>query len=86
MDGANIAKVPVLLEIAAAAGLPRDEARAVLAARQYRSRVDADWQRSRDKWVTAVPTFLIDGDRLVGAQPYEALTGLVEAHGAARRR
>jgi predicted DsbA family dithiol-disulfide isomerase len=85
VDGKNIAKMPVLLEIAASAGLPLDTAETVLRTRQYKSRVDADWQRSREKWVTAVPTFLIDDDRLVGAQPYPALAGLVEAHGVSKR-
>jgi predicted DsbA family dithiol-disulfide isomerase len=50
-----------------------------------RSAVDADWVRSRTLGITGVPTFVVDGQRLVGAQPYEVLTEFVESAGARRR-
>jgi predicted DsbA family dithiol-disulfide isomerase len=35
--------------------------------------------------VTAVPTFILDDRRLVGAQPYEALARLLEENHVKRR-
>ncbi len=84
-EGKNIAKMDVLTDLAEAAGLSGQEARRVLEEGRYRAAVDADWNRSRELGVTAVPTFILDGRRLVGAQSYEALVKLLEDNQAARR-
>jgi len=84
--GRNIGHLEVLIELAAAAGLDPQEARMVLTQSRYQSAVDADWQRSRDLGITAVPTFQIQGRRLVGAHPYEALRDLALAAGATLRK
>jgi len=81
VDGKNIAKIPVLLDLAASVELPREEAAAVLETRAFKTVVDADWNLSREKSITAVPTFVMNQDKLVGAQPYETLVKLLEAHG-----
>ncbi len=47
--------------------------------------MDADWVLSREKGVTAVPTFIVNQDRLVGAQPYEMLEEMVIANGVEKR-
>jgi len=47
--------------------------------------VDADWSLSQEKGITAVPTFVMNQDKLVGAQPYEMLERLMEANGVKRR-
>ena len=39
--------------------------------------VDKDWSHSHEMFITSVPTFLINEQRLVGAQPYEALKQLM---------
>ena len=85
VDGRNIAAIPVLVELASSVGLAGDEAAAVLVTRTFKEAVDADWALSRTRSITAVPTFVMDQDRLVGAQPYEALEGLMQAHGVKRR-
>jgi len=72
-DGKNIARVDSLLDTVAAVGLNPAEAHTHIEERTYRLAVDADWQRARQLGITAVPTFLWDGRRLVGAQPYQAL-------------
>ena len=69
-DGANISDVDTLVSIAEEVGLPGDTAREVLENRSYRSQVEADWQRAREVGVTAVPTYLMGGQRIVGFQPY----------------
>jgi predicted DsbA family dithiol-disulfide isomerase len=84
-DGKNIAKVPVLLDLTESAGLPREEAASVLATRAFRAAVDADWVLSREKAITAVPTFVMKQDKLVGAQPYDILEKLMAANGITKR-
>lgn len=66
-------------------GLSEDQAREVLASRRFRAAVDADWQRCRDFGITAVPTFVVGNQGLVGAQSYEMLESLVVKGNAARR-
>jgi predicted DsbA family dithiol-disulfide isomerase len=84
VDGKNIAKFPVLLELAASVGLPREEAEAVLSTRAFKDPVDEDWAISRARGITAVPTFVIHQDKLVGAQPYETLKEFMAANGVSR--
>jgi len=73
VEGWNIAKKDVLTRLAASVGLPEGEAREVLESRRFKAAVDEDWSLSRQWGITAVPTFVLDGAGLVGAQPYEAL-------------
>ncbi len=80
-DGINIAKTPSLLDIAASVGLPREEAEAVLVKRTFKADVDEDWSLSQKNGITAVPTFVINKNRLIGAQPYEMLERLMEETG-----
>ena len=82
VDARNVGEVDVLLEVAQAVGLPVDAARAVLEERTFKDAVDADWQKSRQIGVTGVPTFVAGGFGVVGAQPYEALEGLMNEVGA----
>jgi len=84
-DGQNIALPAVLAAAARSAGLPADEALEVVKTRRFKEAVDRDWLRSRQIGVTAVPTFMIDETRLVGAQPYKVLEKFVAEAGAGRR-
>ena len=85
VDGRNIAKPDVLAGVAQAAGLSEREARETLQTRSFRDAVDADWTLAGSMGIEAVPTFVLDGGTLVGAQPYEALEGLLLDHGVKRR-
>ena len=85
VDGKNIAKIPVLVELAASVDLPSEEAREVIAARTFKDAVDEHWSISRQKSITAVPTFVINQEKLVGAQPYEMLKKLLEINRAKKR-
>jgi predicted DsbA family dithiol-disulfide isomerase len=78
VDARNIGDPEVLVEIAAAAGLPAEKAREVIEKRTHRAAVDADWERSRRYGVTGVPTFVIGNRGVVGAQPYAVLEELVK--------
>ena len=85
VDARNIGDPDILVEIAGAAGLDQDAARAVLETRSFKDAVDADWAKSRDYGVTGVPTFVAGQYGVVGAQPYEVLEQLLEKVGARRR-
>ena len=84
-EGLNLAKMPVLLELAQKAGLPETEAEKILVNRTYKEKVDRDWAESRFKSINAVPTFVMGQHKLVGAQSYQALTGLVTNYGVIAR-
>jgi predicted DsbA family dithiol-disulfide isomerase len=77
VEGRNIALVDEVVPIAEAIGLPGDEAREVLAAGSFAAAVDADWQRARELGITAVPTHLCAGKKLVGFSPYEDFVRLI---------
>jgi predicted DsbA family dithiol-disulfide isomerase len=76
-DGLNIAEIPVLVELAESVGLKGAEE--VLSKGAFKEAVDDDWKYSRDCGITAVPTFIANGRRLVGAQPYNVLEELIKA-------
>jgi predicted DsbA family dithiol-disulfide isomerase len=79
-DGKNIAKVPMLLDLAESAGLSREESSEVLSARLFKDAVDADWILSRKIGITAVPTLVMGLDKLVGAQSYDTIVRLMSAN------
>jgi predicted DsbA family dithiol-disulfide isomerase len=86
VEGKNIAKIPVLLDLADSAGLSRKTAAVILEERSFAEAVDSDWKAARMKGITAVPTFLMNFNRLVGAQPYEALEKMMTANHVEKRR
>ncbi|OQW98488.1 MAG: hypothetical protein BWK74_04450 [Desulfobacteraceae bacterium A6] len=75
----------MLLDLAESAGLPREEAAVVIKTRSFKAAVDADWTFSREKEITAVPMFVMQQDRLVGAQPYDMLERLMAANNIKKR-
>ncbi len=78
VDARDISDADVLVEIAAAVGLPADQAREVIEKRTHQAAIDTDWNKSHQYGVTGVPTFVAGGHGVVGAQPYEALEQLVK--------
>ena len=85
VDRRNIGDLDVLLDVVANAGLDAEAAREALTSGQFREQVDEDWQKSHGYGVTGVPTFVAQGQGVVGAQPYEVLAGFLEQLGARRR-
>ena len=86
VNSRNIGEVDELVGIAESVGLSREEARSVLEKRIFRAAVDADWTRSRELNITAVPTFVINNRSIVGAQPHEVLEEFIKAGGVERRK
>ncbi len=73
-------------QIAGTIGLDVRMAAQVLAERTFKAAVDRDWEYSRTHGITAVPTFMVAGRQVVGAQPYQALVDLVTAAGGNKRQ
>ncbi len=84
-DGKNIAKIPKLVDLAISVELPGKEAQKVLETRAFKEAVDLDWSRAYAMGVTAVPTFVLKQQAVVGAQPYEALEQLMKANNVKKR-
>jgi predicted DsbA family dithiol-disulfide isomerase len=77
----NLADQKVLEDIAVSIGLDGEKARNVIAQRSFKVQVDADWKLAAENTISAVPTFMINGERLVGAQSYDKLKTLMHRHG-----
>ena len=84
-DGLNIGDPVILVKLAAEIGLPSGQAERVIQERTYRDAVDRDWALSMQKGVTAVPTFVLGGRAIVGAQPSSVLEDFLEESGVPLR-
>lgn len=85
VDGQNIGKTSVLVRLAESIHLNGKDAQKVIQDRTYKDAVDLDWKRSYELGVTAVPTFLFNNQRLVGAQNFETLEEFLMSNNAIRR-
>ncbi len=86
VDGKNIGKIPVLTDIASSVGLPAEHVAKVLAAGVFKENVDGDWALAEEMNILVLPTFLVNRDRLVGAQPYHKLQRFVEKNDVVMKR
>jgi len=86
VEGINIGKANELIRLVRSIGLPGDQAQAVLDTRSFKQAVDADWQRSHALGITAVPTFMVNNAKLVGAQSYEVLEQFLIGEGGRQRK
>ena len=84
-DGKNIAKPGVLAGLVNAVGLPEKEARTVLKKGSFREAVDSDWELAYQLGISSVPTFVLDNEAVVGAQPYEVLEQFLLEKGVKRK-
>ena len=81
VDGKNLAKIDILVDIVEGLSMNGEAARHVLEERRYKDAVDRDWQEAYARGITAAPTFMARGMRLVGAQSYAALETFITAGG-----
>jgi predicted DsbA family dithiol-disulfide isomerase len=84
-EGKNIGTISELVSLAGQVDLPEKEATEVLENRSFRDTVDRDWEHSRKMGVTAVPTFIMDSQAIVGAQPYEVLDQFMKERAVTER-
>jgi predicted DsbA family dithiol-disulfide isomerase len=85
VDGRNIGKTAILAAIAKGIGLSEKEVDEVLDKGSFRDAVDSDWNLASRLGISCVPTFVVDGDSVVGAQPYEVLEQLLLKKGIKRK-
>ena len=85
VDSKNISKTDVLVDLVKAVGLPEKEAREALQTRAFREVVDSDWALAHRRGISAVPTFVLDHQVVVGAQPYELLEQFLLNNGVERK-
>ena len=62
-----------MIDLAESIGLSGEEAENTIENRPFQKEVDADWSYSHEMNVTAVPSFLVDQKKLIGAQSYDVL-------------
>ena len=84
-QGKNLEDDADLREVAAAAGLPPDEALRAADDPLFLARVDEKQDEARANGVTGIPTFIIADEEVVGCQPYEALADAALRAGVTRR-
>lgn len=85
VNGQNIGKTSILVELAESIHLNGKDVHKIIQDRTYKDAVDLDWKRSYELGVTAVPTFLFNHQRLVGAQNFETLEKLLLSNNIKRR-
>lgn len=85
VHGRDVGDVAVIVDVVKSVGLDEQTARDVLTERRFEAAVDADWDKSRRYGVTGVPTYVSNGQGLVGAQSYEALYQFMVGNGAKPR-
>jgi predicted DsbA family dithiol-disulfide isomerase len=85
VDSKNIAEISVLSELAASVGLPSQDVEGILKAGTFKDRVDQDWATAEEMNILVLPTFVVNRNRLVGAQPYHKLQRLMEKSGVSKK-
>jgi predicted DsbA family dithiol-disulfide isomerase len=86
VDGKNLHEIETLAAAAESVGLQAGELEEVIRNKTFKTAVDQDWLRPHHLGITAVPTFRLNGETLVGAQPYEQLAALLATQGVPSRR
>lgn len=84
-DGADIADPSVLIGIAKACGISKDDALSVIETRAFSHAVEKDWEKSEVLGVMVAPTYIMKGTHLMGSQPYENLEELMAANHIPRK-
>ncbi len=83
--GLDISDRSVLTEITEAGGLSKLEALEIIEIKAFGSAVDKDWDRSEKLGIMVAPTYIMNGARLTGSQPYEKLEQLIVANNIPKR-
>jgi predicted DsbA family dithiol-disulfide isomerase len=78
LDGLDIGRVDVLVEVAGRVGLDPQEARIVLGVDRHAATLDGLRGEAERLGVRGVPTLLVAGERIEGVLPREALRALLE--------
>lgn len=79
-DGQDIADRSVLMNVVETCGLPQKEALSVIEERAFSPAVSADCKRAEALNILVAPTYILNGDRLVGSQTFEKLEAFLRKH------
>ena len=71
--GQNIFEMDTLESIIRKTGLEPTAVQGIIDSQAFKAAVDRDWERAYASGITAVPTFVAGGQKLVGAQPYHVI-------------
>lgn len=85
VDGKNLHELETLAAAAESVGLKGGDLEGVLQSKTFKAAVDRDWLRSHQLGIAAAPTFRMNEENLVGAQPYEQLAAFMAAQGVPPR-
>ncbi len=85
VDAKDISDPLILMDLVESLGLSSNDVQHVINNRTFKDTVDKDWSRSKKIFVTAVPTFLINEQRLVGAQSYDVLKQFLISNNVERK-
>lgn len=83
--GLNLGDARDLASIASEAGLPAGAPEQALAEPRFLTRVEATAAEFERLGATAIPTFFVGDERVVGCQPYATLAAAVDRAGGKRR-
>lgn len=67
-----------LIAVAKKIGLSEAKAKAAIANKQFKARIDADVELADNVQATGTPHFFVNGRRLVGAQPFEKFKEVID--------
>lgn len=67
-----------LTQVAQTLGMNSDQFRSCLSSNKFQKNVDQDFSDGQKVSVSGTPTFFINGQQLVGAQPYSAFQALID--------
>lgn len=81
VEGKNLGRAEVLMELVRDLGLPVDESRKVLTDRNFQKTVDHDLARAEKLEIICAPTFIAHDKRLVGSHPFTVLLDLALGKG-----
>ncbi len=85
VDGKNLHDIETLAAAAESVRLKGVDLEEVLQSKTFKAAVDRDWLRSHHLGITAAPTFRMNKENLIGAQPYEQLAAFMTAQGVPPR-
>ena len=85
VDGKNIGKISILIDLAYSIGLSATEAQKVLENRTYKEAVDSDWSYSLEVDPEYIPSLKINGNLLVNPQKYAIFEQFMNDNGVIRR-
>jgi predicted DsbA family dithiol-disulfide isomerase len=84
-DGKDISDRKILCELSESVGLSPEGAMACMAERKFKSAVDAAWQFSKASDIHMIPTYVLNGKRLVGVQSDKRLSRFLENNGVVKK-